>query len=50
MKAALKVPAVRDGALVVDICLFGALLEHGPGATIRANSAEILRRRSSAGG
>ncbi|MFE3199139.1 hypothetical protein [Embleya sp. NPDC059237] len=44
MRAALKVPAVRDGALIVNICRFDALREHGPDATIRANSADILRR------
>ncbi|MGW9210977.1 replication-relaxation family protein [Embleya sp. NPDC055664] len=44
MRAALKVPAVRDGVLIVNICRFDALREHGPDATIWANSAEILRR------
>ncbi|MFI1585657.1 hypothetical protein [Embleya sp. NPDC020630] len=44
MRAALKVPAVRDGALIVNICRFDALREHGPDATIWVNSAEILGR------
>ncbi|MFI1585081.1 hypothetical protein [Embleya sp. NPDC020630] len=44
MRAALNVPAVRDGAPVVNVCRFDTLREHGPDATIRTNSAELQHR------
>lgn len=47
MRAVLRIPAVREGALIVNMCRFDALREHGPDATIWRNSAELLR---SAGG